>query len=98
MGLAVSHSKWKDPKDEQPGCWAGSMEALWWYGGISELYIVVNGDATNDRDCLRRADRSGPESTSESSRSYRRYCPFMKDNRGAESENHGRIQIKADQS
>lgn len=51
-GLAVSHSKWKDPKDEQPGYWAGSMEALWWYGGIPELYIVVNGDATNDRDIV----------------------------------------------
>ena len=28
------------------------MEVLQWYRGIPELYIVVNGDATNDRDIV----------------------------------------------
>jgi hypothetical protein len=43
--MAINYSQWKGPSVEDDGWWdPGSMEKLWYYENVRELYIVINED------------------------------------------------------
>jgi hypothetical protein len=43
--MAINYSQWKGPSVEADGWWdPGSMEKLWYYENVRELYIVINED------------------------------------------------------
>jgi hypothetical protein len=43
--MAINYSQWKGPSVDEDGRWSpGSMEKLWYYENVRELYIVINED------------------------------------------------------
>jgi hypothetical protein len=43
--MAINYSHWKGPSVDDEGWWdPGSMENLWFYENVRELYIVINED------------------------------------------------------